>query len=235
MDNTIIDTEYLAFEAAVPIANRILASKGISETYSAEKLMGYWFGMTFKDMVKFMGEKHNFTITPDDLKEWKKWEEDAIVATVTEKGEPCKGVVPVIEKILSDGFYKLAIVSSSSLTRMHGCLDGTNMRKYFNDEYIFSANSSLLVPTPKPESDIYEFALEKLGITAEEAIAVEDSRGGAISAIGAGIDVIGYLGCINMPVQQAQLANDFSKEGATGIMWKWDQFFEILHRIENGE
>jgi HAD superfamily hydrolase (TIGR01509 family) len=194
-----------------------------------------WFGQTFKAMISKLGEKHNFEITAEDRKLWAQWEEEAIIAAVAKDGQPCKGAIAVIEKVLADKVYNLAIVSSSSLKRMLGCLDGVNMRQYFKDEYIFSANTSLPVPTPKPASDVYEFALEKLGITAEEAVAVEDSRGGLLAANGAGIDTIGYLGCINMPAQQAQLAADFEAEGAAGVMWRWEQFWEILAKVEAGE
>ena len=214
------------------MANRILVSKGIDEKYSIEKLMAFWFGQPFKTMLTKLGEKHGFEITAEDRKLWTQWEEDAIVAAVAKEAKPCKGVIPVIEKLLADGVYKLAIVSSSSLKRMHGCLDGVGMRKYFNDKYIFSANSSLPMPTPKPESDIYEFALEKLSITAEQAVAVEDSRGGVMAATGAGIDTIGYLGCLNMPAQQTQLAGDFGDLGVVGVMWEWSQFWDMLAAAE---
>lgn len=232
LDNTIVDSEVLAWECAAPVANRILASKGVTERYTPEKLLSFWFGEPWKVMLQNLSVKHGFTISDDERKLWAKWEEDAIIAAVYREGKPTKGVEEVIQTLTNNPDYRLAIVSSSSLTRMYGCLDGTGMRKYFDDRHIFSANTSLPVPTPKPAPDIYQFALESLGIAAEEALAIEDSRGGAIAAVAAGIDTIGYLGCINMPMMQAQLAHDFEEVGAKASMWHWGQFFGLLAKIE---
>ncbi|MEL6605152.1 MAG: HAD family hydrolase, partial [Cyanobacteria bacterium J06614_10] len=47
------------------------------------------------------------------------------------------------------------------------------------------------LPRGKPDPLPYQTALDKLGISAEEAIVFEDSRAGIRSAVGAGIATIG--------------------------------------------
>ncbi len=47
-----------------------------------------------------------------------------------------------------------------------------------------------MVRAKKPEPDIYLLALEKLGCAPEQVIAIEDSRNGLLSALGAGIPVL---------------------------------------------
>jgi HAD superfamily hydrolase (TIGR01509 family) len=44
-----------------------------------------------------------------------------------------------------------------------------------------------IVPAKKPAPDIYLLALERLGLAAGEAIAIEDSRNGLLAAVGAGL------------------------------------------------
>lgn len=232
LDNTLIDTELLAFECAAPVANRILEVKGITERYTTTKLLSEWFGQPWKVMLQELAAKHEFTISDEERKTWAKWEEDLIIAAVQREGQPTQGVEAVIEALLDNPNYRIAIVSSSSLRRMYGCLDGTGMRKYFDDRHIFSAHTSLETPTPKPAPAVYKFALESLGITADEALAIEDSRGGAIAAVGAGIDAIGYVGCINIPMMQAQLISDFEAVGAKATMRHWQEFFGLLAEIE---
>lgn len=232
LDNTLIDTERLAFECAAPLANRILELKGVAERYTTTKLLSEWFGQPWKVMLQKLAVKYEFTISDEERKTWASWEEDLIIAAVQREGQPTQGVKAVIQALLDNPNYRIAIVSSSSLRRMYGCLDGTDMRKYFDDRHIFSAHTSLETPTPKPDPAVYNFALESLGITADEALAIEDSRGGAMAAIAAGIDTIGYLGCLNIPAMQAQLMTDFEEVGAKATMCHWKEFFGHLAEIE---
>lgn len=46
------------------------------------------------------------------------------------------------------------------------------------------------VPAKKPAPDVYLLALERLGLTAADAVALEDSRNGVLSAQAAGLPVI---------------------------------------------
>jgi HAD superfamily hydrolase (TIGR01509 family) len=233
LDNTLVDTEVTAFHAAVPVCNRILAGKGVSETYTVDKLLSLWFGQTFKYMITALGERHNFSITPEERKEWAKWEEDAIVQAVAEKGKPCPGVIDVLEKLITEKKYKLAIVSSSSLPRMMGCLEGVKIDHYFDKRYIYSAQTSMPTPISKPNPAIYLFALKALGLEARQVIAVEDSLGGVDAARGAEIDTVGYTGTTNAPVWRTQLAGDMANQGVSAVMSHWSEFFDLLSAIEN--
>lgn len=232
LDNTLIDSEFQAFMATPDVINAVLAAKGIPDRYTATMLTADGlFGKPFKVMLKTVLEKHGIFPTDAEFKRYWRWEEEAVVHNITTNGKACKGVIPIIEKLLQDGTYKLAIVSSSSLKRMLGCMDGTGIRKYFSDDCIFSAASSLAVPTSKPAPDIYEFALEKLGITADDAVAVEDSITGVMAAVAADIQVFGYVGCINMPMMQDELARDFGREGVVATMMEWSEFWEMLPKV----
>lgn len=46
------------------------------------------------------------------------------------------------------------------------------------------------VPAKKPAPDVYLLALERLGIAPRDAVALEDSRNGVLSAQGAGLRVL---------------------------------------------
>ena len=45
-----------------------------------------------------------------------------------------------------------------------------------------------VVPRKKPAPDIYELAVERLGVAREQALVIEDSRNGLLAAAGAGLD-----------------------------------------------
>ena len=66
-------------------------------------------------------------------------------------------------------------------------LSSLGIHKYF-DQLVSSSN----VAHPKPAPDTFQLALKKLGVSAEEAIVVEDSSYGVEAAIAAGIACVGY-------------------------------------------
>jgi beta-phosphoglucomutase-like phosphatase (HAD superfamily) len=47
-----------------------------------------------------------------------------------------------------------------------------------------------IVPGKKPEPDIYHWVLERLGLPAEQCIAVEDSENGLRASLAAGLDTV---------------------------------------------
>ena len=51
----------------------------------------------------------------------------------------------------------------------------------------FAVFAGDVVPAKKPDPGIYVLALEQLGIGADDAIVVEDSRNGLLAAVGAGL------------------------------------------------
>ena len=91
------------------------------------------------------------------------------------------GCLETIKELQSRGIV-LAVASSSNREWIEGFLTQYGLLGYFPT--IVSSDD---VSEVKPSPEIYEVALERLGITAEEAIAVEDSYNGSIAAITAGI------------------------------------------------
>jgi beta-phosphoglucomutase-like phosphatase (HAD superfamily) len=47
-----------------------------------------------------------------------------------------------------------------------------------------------MVPNKKPAADIYDYALEKMGLNADECLAFEDSNNGIQSALGANLKTL---------------------------------------------
>ncbi|MEE9342527.1 MAG: HAD family hydrolase [Gammaproteobacteria bacterium] len=60
-----------------------------------------------------------------------------------------------------------------------------------------------VVPVKKPAPDIYHYAMEKMGVSPEECLALEDSENGLLSARGAGLKTI-------ITVSQYTAGQDFS-------------------------
>ncbi len=62
------------------------------------------------------------------------------------------------------------------------------------------------VPRPKPHPDPYELAAQRLGVSAKDCLAIEDSPTGAASANAAGCDVIVVPHLVPVPEQERRRA-----------------------------
>jgi HAD superfamily hydrolase (TIGR01509 family) len=230
-DNTLAQTEGLAFTVTAGLVNELMESKGFDERYTGEKLISFFIGQTFKGMMPLLGQKHEFTLTAKDVAHFIEREEEEVIGVIKEKGKPCVGVMEVLEKLRADGKFPMAVVSSSSTRRITATLKKTNQIQYFGAGKIYSAQTSLPKPKGKPEPDIYLHALKELGVNPEECLTVEDSRIGVIAAMEAGIPCIGYVGCYTTKAKQEQLEADFDDLGVVATMHSWSEFMGILEKM----
>jgi HAD superfamily hydrolase (TIGR01509 family) len=91
------------------------------------------------------------------------------------------GVRDLLETAKTAGL-KLAIASSSSREWVHTWAQTLGVLEYF--DATATKDDVLRV---KPDPALYILALEKLGVSADEAVALEDSPNGAKAALGAGM------------------------------------------------
>jgi HAD superfamily hydrolase (TIGR01509 family) len=101
------------------------------------------------------------------------------------------GLRPGIEAWLREGSevgLRFAVASSSPRRWVRTLLAGAGVDGYF---HVFACGDE--VPQPKPSPEVYLLALDRLKVTAREAVAVEDSPHGAAAAGAAG------LRCIAIP------------------------------------
>ena len=104
------------------------------------------------------------------------------------------GIARVVTEALDAG-WSLAVASTSAEESVRAVLDhavGTAAAAHFA---VFAGDA---VGAKKPDPAIYELALEQLGISAPDAIVIEDSRNGLLAAVGAGLRCVvtlsGYTG-----------------------------------------
>lgn len=195
--------------------------------------MNEFVGQNFRGVVVNLQKKYGFPLNPDELQGYVGQEEDRVIATLVKKGQPCVGVNKVLDKLAEEGKYGLAVVSSSALRRVQASIKKVDQDKYFPPDHVFSAATSLPVPTTKPDPAIYLHACKVIGKQPGECLAVEDSKSGTLSAVRAGIPVIGYVGSYNGSAKQKEMATLLKETGAQVLMDDWSQFFDCLAEIEN--
>ena len=235
-DNTLVMSEKLAFEGCAELINRICVDKGkpLDPPFTGPTLEAEFVGFNFRGMVSELRTRYGLPITDDELDGpagYVRQEEDVVIAQLVAKAEPCDGANAALERLSrSDAAYRFAIVSSSAARRVRASIDKVDQAKYFPADAIFSAATSLPTPTSKPNPAVYLFALERLGVKAEDAVAIEDSKTGTTAGARANIPVIGYLGAYP-PEKRAEMEKVLREAGAKVIMHHWDDIETCLEQI----
>ncbi|MEU2562909.1 HAD family hydrolase [Streptomyces longispororuber] len=102
--------------------------------------------------------------------------------------QPMPGAFEVLEKLTADGIaYCLA--SSGSHERIRVGHRKTGLDTWFGEDRVFSSQD---VGRGKPAPDLFLYAAQRMGVTPERCLVVEDSPLGVQAAIAAGMDVYGF-------------------------------------------
>lgn len=189
-------------------------------------------GQNFRGVLVSLQKKYGFVLSGEELESFVSQEEDRVIATLEKKAQPCVGANPQLEKLAAEGKYGLAVVSSSALRRVKASIKKVGQDKFFPADHVFSAATSLAVPTTKPDPAIYLHACKVIGKQPGECVAVEDSKSGTLSAVRAGIPVIAYVGPYHGEAKKKEMAELLKATGAQVVMYHWDEFPKVLAEIE---
>ncbi len=129
------------------------------------------------------------------------------------------GVLRLIQEARTAGL-RLAIATTTTPANVSALLQHAMDADAENWFEVIAAGD--IVPDKKPAADIYFYALEKLGLPAEQCLAFEDSHNGILSSVGAGLTTI-------ITINDYTREHDFS--GAAIVldqMGEPDQPFKVL-------
>jgi HAD superfamily hydrolase (TIGR01509 family) len=118
------------------------------------------------------------------IADWHKRKSEIYKQLIREGRLPGRPGVARIVKEVHAASWKLAVASTSAEESVRGVLEyvvGNDLA----GEFLVLAGD--IVPKKKPAPDIYLLTLEKLGISPEQSLVVEDSRNGMLAALAAGI------------------------------------------------
>ncbi|KPM33992.1 hypothetical protein AK830_g12580 [Neonectria ditissima] len=233
-DNTLVQSETLAFEACADLTNEILSARNVNLQFTGRQLQREFVGQSFQSMMRSLETNYNVScnISDAELERYAGMEDDRVIAKLVQKLQPCEGANAELERLA--GRYRLAVVSSSALRRVRASLDKAGQAGFFGPDDVFSAADSLPVPTSKPDPAVYLHALKVMGVAAGECVAVEDSRSGAVSASRAGIVAIGYTGACEDAEEAEALRAVLEKAGCKLVMSSWVEFPDLLQKVESG-
>ena len=241
-DGNLFPSEAPAFVASADVTNRFLASLGVHETYTPEHLLATTTGKNFRTTAVDLAVAHGVTpepalrpsggpagdgpvLTAAVLDDWVAEEKKTVSEYLGQVLRPDEAVLEPLRR-LADRFLLVA-VSSSALSRLEECFRATGLAELIPAERRYSAEDSLPTPTSKPDPAVYLHAVERLGVTAGECVAVEDSIPGAQSATAAGLRTFGNLTFVpdeERPQRRALLVD----AGADPIVESWAEIAELL-------
>lgn len=226
-DGVLVDSEIIAMRVAGEVINDELKRLG-RDTLDVDQFIVDYAGGHFSQMLK----AYNITEDLDRI--------DAIkvrrtIDELTSRVETFN-LLPEALQAAQQRNMKQAVATSSELNRVLPCLEKHNLTSFFTNEalpHIYSAVNSLPVAKPKPDPDVYQLALQQLGVLPEEAVAIEDSVSGVKSAIAAGLQVIGYVGGSHIPVSSRQQhAEKLKSYGAAVVIDSYESFVDAVKLLE---
>lgn len=100
---------------------------------------------------------------------------------------PIKGVIPLIQDLYQEGIA-LAIASSNTFEEIFRVTEALGVKKYFS--HVVSGAEECSHSKPNPE--VFKKAVEKLRVSKEHCLIIEDSNNGAKAGRKAGVKVLGF-------------------------------------------
>ncbi|EMC97988.1 hypothetical protein BAUCODRAFT_31996 [Baudoinia panamericana UAMH 10762] len=234
-DNTLCQSERLAFEACSELTNEVLEKHKIDARYNVDSLLEDFVGHNFRNMLVGLQKKHNFEMSKEEQDDYVSRELGKVTQKLSEKCKECPGVTQQLEWAQKQG-YPMAVVSTSAKPRVIASLQKTNLLRFFKEEHVYSAATSLNPPSSKPDPAIYIHACKELGVKPEDCLTVEDSKSGATAGMRANIPLIAYVGIYGLEdgkEKEDQMAKTLTEQcNAKVVMHDWKEFPECVKKIE---
>ena len=176
LDGTLADSEPLHCQAWLDTL-----SEEFSIDYDAH-WFEQWIGTSDRTLARHVVAEDKLPLTPEELITKK---QDRYHSTVVSQGKTFPGVDEALSRVVEAGF-PLAIATNSGRRDADGMIDAARLRRF--TPIIVTASD---VEHMKPAPDIYLLAAERLGLRADQCIAIEDSGPGGEAARAAGCYLIG--------------------------------------------
>ncbi|WP_432563291.1 HAD family hydrolase [Kineococcus sp. SYSU DK003] len=224
-DGTLFPSEEPAYAASAGVTNRFLAELGAERSYGPDELQAMTNGKNFRAAAQELARGYGRELAGDELDGWVAQEKDVVTEHLRTVLRPDPAVRDPLRAVA--GRFTLAAVTSSASSRLDACLEVTDLAGLFDPQRRFSAEDSLEVPTSKPDPAVYAFAGERLGVTPDVAVAVEDSINGALSAVAAGFPTIGTVQFVAEGDREARTAA-LHEAGARVVVRSWAEVVDLL-------
>lgn len=177
MDGVLVDSEYTFLETKTDMLKTAGFPKDVSYQY---QFMGTTFEVMWTIMKEELGLPESIPFYINDMNERRE------VMIARDGIRAIKGAQDLVKRLFEAGF-KLAVASSSPKHEIVRAMTELGLVDYF--EVLVSGEE---VAHSKPAPDVFLAAAERLGVSAQDAIIIEDTKNGSLAARRAGAYVIGF-------------------------------------------
>ena len=177
MDGVLVDSEYTFLETKTDMLKTAGFPKDVSYQY---QFMGTTFEVMWTIMKEELGLPESISFYINDMNERRE------VMIARDGIRAIKGAQDLVKRLFEAGF-KLAVASSSPKHEIVRAMTELGLVNYF--EVLVSGEE---VAHSKPAPDVFLAAAERLGVSAQDAIIIEDTKNGSLAARRAGAYVIGF-------------------------------------------
>ncbi|MDD5945144.1 MAG: HAD family phosphatase [Clostridia bacterium] len=178
MDGVLVDSQPYHFKADIDT----MAEYGIIRD---EKFYEAFAGTVTRDRMTTLKKMFSLDASVEEMT--KRREQMILDVIADENIEPVSGIPQLLSHIKEKGL-KTAVASSSSYELINMVLEKLDIAKYFD-----SLTSGSDVKRGKPAPDVFLLAAERLGVSPDECIVVEDSENGVKAAKAARMKALGYI------------------------------------------
>ncbi|AIS01463.1 HAD family hydrolase [Streptomyces glaucescens] len=224
-DGTLFPSEEPAFAASAVVTQGFARHYGLTGDFSPEHLRLTTTGRNFRTTAQDLATSQGVRLDAGQLETWVRREKTEVTAHLGRVLTPQPDVIRALTALRRR--YRLAVVSSSALTRLAACFAASGLDELLPADCRFSAEDSLPVPAGKPDPAVYRLALDRLGIAPDQAVALEDSASGVASAVAAGIATTGLVQFVPAG-ERADRIEELYRAGATRVLTSWRAFASDL-------
>merc|ERR1711959_626085 len=89
-DNTLCQSERLAFEACAELTNEVLEKHGLPDRYDVDSLLEDFVGNNFRNMLVLLEKKHDFQMKQDEVDDFVSRELGKVTQKLSEKCVECQ-------------------------------------------------------------------------------------------------------------------------------------------------
>jgi len=201
-DGVLVDSEILSKRTLLKMLKELGAN--VSDEYFYTYFLGYNFEhVTAKVLADFS------IVLSDDFRNAYR---TALLEVFTTELKPTVELDIMLEKIN----VKSCVATSSSPAKVSHALHLTALDKYFSGN-VFTASE---VKNGKPAPDLFLHAANKMGVSAEHCLVIEDSQAGIKGAKAANMRVIRYAGASHLINQ--------SNNDEVHTITHWKQLYNLI-------
>ncbi len=176
MDGTLVDN----------LSYHIASWEAFSQRYHLPFSLDYFYqhlnGRNSHDTLRLLFGRE---LNDEEVQDFTEEKEEIYRATYRPHLRPIAGAVALLTELQKNG-VKLAVATSAPLSNVEFTLDGAGLASFF-EVVVYGS----MVSRGKPDPEIYQLTVEKLGVAPRHCLVFEDALLGIESARRAGMAVVG--------------------------------------------